>query len=109
MAHVRVDFIGELVARAAAAGFGGIAALQHETIDHAVIGHVVVIAAAADKETRTDKQTSRWLGADQGCSISAEQTAPRRWGRLSSWRRLDDGLWEDRLIRRVGLVHKRTA
>jgi hypothetical protein len=63
--------------------------LQHETFNHAVKGHVVIIAAAgeieeicagaaADKETRPDKQASRWLGADPGFSIFPEQTAPRR-------------------------------
>lgn len=50
VAQFRVKLIGEFVARATASGFGRVAALQHETINHAVKRNVVVIAAAGQIE-----------------------------------------------------------
>lgn len=45
-----MELIGKLVARAAAAGFRWVATLQHEAFDHAVEGHIVVVAAACEVE-----------------------------------------------------------
>lgn len=43
-----MELIGKLVARAAAAGFRWVATLQHEALDHAVEGHIVVVAASCE-------------------------------------------------------------
>jgi hypothetical protein len=48
--EVRVELIGKLVARATAAGFSRVSALQHETFDYPVEGHVVVVSAAGEIE-----------------------------------------------------------
>ena len=45
-----MEFIGKFVAWAATAGFRWVAALQHEAFDHAVEGHIVVVAAACEVE-----------------------------------------------------------
>ena len=45
-----MEFIGKFVTGAAAAGFGRVAALQHEAFDHAVESHVVVVATAREVE-----------------------------------------------------------
>ena len=45
-----MELIGKLVARAAAASFRWVATLQHEAFDHAVEGHIVVVAAACEVE-----------------------------------------------------------
>ena len=50
VAELGVEFIGKLVARAAAAGFGGIAALEHEALNDAVEGDVVVVSPAGEIE-----------------------------------------------------------
>ncbi len=48
--EIGVKFISELVTRAAAAAFGWIAALQHETFDYAVEGNAIVITALGEIE-----------------------------------------------------------
>lgn len=53
-----VEFVGEFVAWAAAAGFGWVSALEHEAVDDAVEGDVVVVAAFAEVEE---------VGGGDGC------------------------------------------
>lgn len=43
---LRMEFISEFITRAATAGFGWIAALKHETLDHSVKGNIIVVATA---------------------------------------------------------------
>ena len=63
--EIGVEFISELVTRAAAAAFGWIAALQHETFDHAVEGNAIVIAALGEIEEIRASDGS--FGRIKGC------------------------------------------
>ncbi len=63
--EIGVEFISELVTRAAAAAFGWIATLQHETFDHAVEGNAIVIAALGEIEEIRASDGS--FGRIKGC------------------------------------------
>ena len=60
VAQFRVEFVRELVARAATAAFGRIAALEHESLDHAVERDVVVVTAT--REIEEIRASERSLG-----------------------------------------------
>ncbi len=63
--EIRMKFVSELVTRAAAAAFGRIATLQHETFDHAVEGNAIVISALRKiEEVRTSDGS---FGRIKGC------------------------------------------
>ena len=50
----RVELVAELVARAAGAGAGGVAALGHEALDDAVERDAVVVAVAGEEDEVVD-------------------------------------------------------
>lgn len=63
--EIGVEFISEFVTRAAAAAFGWIAALQHETFDHAVEGNAIVISALGEIEEV--RASDGCFGGVKGC------------------------------------------
>ena len=69
-----VELVAELVARAAAAGAGGVAALDHEAVDHAVEHGAVV--------ERSGRAARRVLGAVVlGALRQIRRSWRRSWGR----------------------------
>lgn len=58
-----MEFVGEFVAGAAASGFGGIAALEHEVFDYAVKGNAVVVTTLGEVQK---------VRAGDGCFRSVE-------------------------------------
>lgn len=96
VAQLGVEFIGKLVTGTATAAFGGIAALQHEALDDAMEGDVVIISAAGEIEEIRAGQRG-FGGVERGIDVAGAAVKGDFDVGHGREETLDRALWQSRV------------